>query len=85
MSGVYRSANATVSAHSASAVTPSDTTILPVTRALYVGTGGNLSVVMGDDENTVTFNNVSSGAIFPIQVFKVLSTGTTASNIVALW
>lgn len=85
MSGVYRSANATVSAHSAGAVTPSDTTVLPVTRALYVGTGGNISVVMGDDENTVTFVNVPSGVIFPIQISKVLSTNTTATNIVALW
>ena len=84
MAGKYTSANATVSAHSALAVTPSDSTILPCTRALYVGTTGNISVVMADDENTVTFLNVPVG-ILPIQVVMVLSTNTTASNIIALW
>jgi hypothetical protein len=83
MAGKYTSANATVSAHSALAVTPSDSTILPTTRALYVGTTGNLSVVMADDENTVLFSNVAVG-IFPIQVKQVLA-ATTASDIVALW
>jgi len=83
MAGKYTSANATVSAHSALAVTPSDSTILPTTRALYVGVTGNLSVVMADDENTVVFSNVPVG-IFPIQVSKVLA-ATTASSIVALW
>lgn len=83
MAGKYTSANATVSAHSALAVTPSDSTILPTTRALYVGVTGNLSVVMADDENTVLFSNVPVG-IFPIQVMKVLA-ATTATDIVALW
>lgn len=83
MSGSYRSANATVSAHSAATVTPSDATVLPVTRALYIGTTGNLSVVMADDGNTVPFSNVPVG-IFPIQVTQVLA-ATTATNIVALW
>ena len=84
MAGKYTSANATVGAHSASTVTPSDSTVLPCTRALYVGTTGNLAVVMADDENTITFSNVPVG-IFPVQVIKVMSTNTTASNIVALW
>jgi hypothetical protein len=84
MAGKYTSANATVSAHSALAVTPSDSTILPTTRALFVGTTGNVAVVMAEDENTVTFSSVPVG-IFPIQVIKVMSTNTTASNIVALW
>ena len=84
MAGKYTSANATVSAHSALAVTPSDSTILPCTRALYVGTTGNIAVVMADDENTITFSNVPVG-ILPIQVIKVMSTNTTASNVIALW
>jgi hypothetical protein len=83
MSGTYRSANATVSAHSSASVTPSDATILPVTRALYVGVTGNLSVVMAEDGNTQVFSNVPVG-IFPIQVSQVLA-ATTATDIVALW
>jgi hypothetical protein len=35
--------------------------------------------------NTVTLVGVLGGSILPIQVVKVLSTGTTASNMVALY
>ena len=84
MSGVYRSANATVSAHDAKAVTPSDSTVLPCTRALWVGTGGTVNVVTGDG-TTVAFTNVASGMILPIQVTQVLATSTTASAILALY
>jgi hypothetical protein len=65
------------------AVTPSDATVLYATRALYVGTTGNVTVT--DLNGNVTYANVPAGAILPIQVTKVLSTGTTASNIVALY
>jgi len=51
---------------------------------LYVGSAGNLRVqtVGGDD---VTFNNINTGAFIPVQIVKVYATGTTASNILALW
>lgn len=81
--GAYRSANATVSAHGAVAVTPNDSTIIPETRALFVGTGGNLNVRMVDGM-TLVFTNVPAG-VFPIQVAQVLSTSTTATNIIALY
>lgn len=81
--GAYRDSDATVSAHGATAVTPSDATIFEVCRGLYVGTGGNLAVRMADGE-TITFTNVLAG-IFPIQVDQVRSTGTTATGIIALY
>lgn len=84
MSGSYRSASSTAPAHSAVAVSPNDVTGIPVTRALYIGTAGTLVVVMADDENTVTFTDAPVG-ILPIQVSRVLSTGTVATNIVALY
>jgi hypothetical protein len=65
-------------------VTPSDSTVLPEdVRCLYVGTGGDVAVVdaFGND---VTFSSVPSGMLLPVQVVKVKSTGTTASNIVAM-
>lgn len=83
MSGASRTANGTVAAHGAALVTPSDATVIPVCRALFVGTSGNLNVHMADGQ-TVLFSNVPAG-IFPIQVDMVLSTSTTASNIVALY
>lgn len=84
MAGAFYHVNATVSARGATAVTPGDTTNIPVCRALYIGTGGNLAVRMAQEGETITFLNVSAG-IFPIQVDRVLSTGTTASNIIALY
>jgi len=83
MAGSYHTANATVAAHSATVVTPSDSTLIPTTRALYVGVGGNIAVQMSDDENIITFTNVPVG-ILPIQVIKVMSTNTTATGIIAL-
>jgi hypothetical protein len=84
MSGAYRSADATVAAKRAVAVTPTDALLIPATRALYVGTGGTLVVRMAEDDATATFTNVAAG-IFPVQVVEVLSTGTTASGILALY
>lgn len=51
---------------------------------LYVGGLGNVNVVtIGND--TVLFNAVPAGSFLPVQVKQVLSTGTTATLINALW
>lgn len=77
-------------ASAAAAVTPSDTTVLNC-RALYVGGAGNVAVhmlgVVGTSprETSVTFSNVPAGTILPISCYRVLSTSTTATNIVALY
>ena len=69
----------------AEAVTPDDSTDLTnVTRGLYVGTGGDLVVIMQGGQ-TITFTAVPTGAVLPIRVSRVKSTSTTASDIVALW
>lgn len=83
MSGAFRSADATVSAHGAVAVTPSDATIFPMTRGLYIGVAGNLAVRMADGQE-ITFVGVANG-VFPIQVDMVKSTGTAATDIFALY
>lgn len=75
-----------LSARYAVAVTPSDTTNLTnVTRGLFVGGVGNLSVVMAGDGATVVFTGVPAGAFLPIRVSRVNSTLTTATNITAVW
>jgi len=51
---------------------------------LYVGTTGDVKVITSGND-TITFINVQSGTFFPVNVIKVFATGTTASNIVALW
>jgi hypothetical protein len=80
----YRDANATAPAHGAVAVTPHDTTVIPITRALYIGGTGAIVVRMADGHDTVNFAAVPVG-ILSIQVDKVYSTGTGATDIVALY
>lgn len=67
------------------AVTPSNTTDLTnVTRALYIGGAGDVTVDMPDG-STVLFANALAGTILPIRVKRVRSTGTAATGIVALF
>lgn len=78
----------------AAVVTPSDTVDIPYVGGdtytnkwpcvLYIGGAGNIRVLTagGDD---VTFNGVVAGTFLPVQVVRVFSTGTTATNIVATW
>lgn len=67
------------------AVTKSDSTILETTRALYVGGAGDVAVIWADGGSAVTLSSVPAGTILPVQVTKVMSTNTTATNIVALY
>ena len=61
-------------------VTPSDSTVL-TSRAIWVGSGGDLAVIPGGQSTAVTIKNVPSGCLLPLQVSKVMSTNTTASYI----
>lgn len=73
-------------APNALAVTPHDTTEIGggiVSRALYVGTAGHVTVKMQGGQ-TVTFSNVPAGTFMPVRVTHV-TTATTAGSIVALW
>jgi hypothetical protein len=79
----YIRADATVAAHGAVAVTKSDSTVLQITRSLYIGGTGDVAVTMADGQ-VVTFSAVAVG-ILPVQVTKVMSTNTTATLILALY
>jgi hypothetical protein len=65
------------------AITPSDTAVFtaPI-YAIYVGGTGNIAVKAAETGNTVTFTAVPTGTILPILVTQVLSTGTTATNLI---
>ena len=70
----------------AAAVTPNDGSDLATfARALYVGTGGNVTLDTAGGETAVAFVGVAAGTIIPVRAARVRSTGTTASDIVALW
>ena len=70
------------------AVTPSDTVDISESRAVYVGTGGDVVLHAYDpttnNKASVTLANVPDGTLLPIRTTRVLATGTTATNIVAL-
>lgn len=71
----------------ASAITPSDSTVLTGVRALYVGTTGDIAMIGVDAPSGATgvlFKAVPAGVILPFSPRQVLATGTTASNIVGL-
>lgn len=70
----------------AKSVTPSDTGYIidqktPV--VLYIGGAGDLRVLTGNGDD-VTYTGVEAGW-FPVQVVRVFSSDTGASNIIANW
>lgn len=71
-------------------VTPSDTvnitypTGTPYSRALYVETSGDLSLLMADS-STTTLSGVTAKVFLPIGVVRVNATGTTATDIKAFY
>lgn len=72
-----------VSSSSGFAVTPSDSVDLAsVPNGLWVGTGGDVSAVVGGA--TLLYKSVPDGSVLPIRPTRVRATNTTASNIVAL-
>jgi hypothetical protein len=65
-------------------VTPHDTNELAtISKALWVGTTGDITVIGADDDTAVVFKGVSG--LLPVRVRIVKLTGTTATDIVALF
>ena len=57
-------------------------------RAVYVGVGGDISVEMlGADGNplSLVYKNVPSGSYLLGRIRRVNSTGTNATNMIAVW
>ena len=84
MASVTNQVSPAVKAH---AVTPTDNTDLTwgPCRALYIGTAGNVAVVLDNDTAAVTFVGCYAGQILPVMAKYVQATNTTASNIIALY
>lgn len=64
----------------AAAVTPSDTTFVNFV-GISCAVAGDIKVTTGKG-NDVTFTSWPAGAIIPLVITKVYSTGTTATGIV---
>ncbi|KAI3597720.1 hypothetical protein D8I24_6536 [Cupriavidus necator H850] len=54
-----------------------------VSRAIRVGTGGDV-VAVRTDGSTVLFRNCYPGEMLPVRAVRVMTTGTTAADLVAL-
>ena len=65
-------------------VTPSDTARLSGgrCRAILIGVGGNVAV-RNEDGTTTTLVGLVAGGLYPVSTDQILSTGTTATSIVA--
>lgn len=67
-------------------IAPSDSDDLGFeTRAIYVGASGDLTVSLAQSpDQSVTLKGLLAGVIYPLAVHRVLQTGTTATDLVAL-
>ena len=73
-------------AYNAEVVTPHDSTNLSqISRALYVGVAGDVSVDMADTGTAIVFTAVPAGSLLPIRINRVNSTSTTATNMVSIY
>lgn len=70
----------------AAAITPSDATDLETpTRGIYIGVTGDVTVDLEDSGTTILFKGAVAGSVLPVEAKRVRATGTTATNLVALW
>ena len=65
------------------AVTPSDSTALDF-QAVYVGGAGDVAISSSATTAAVTFTGVIAGTILPIKGKRIMSTNTTATDLVWL-
>ncbi|WP_326525293.1 spike base protein, RCAP_Rcc01079 family [Sphingomonas sp.] len=68
------------------AVTPHDSNALTdIPKALYVGTGGSITMRGTGDGGDRIWAGIASGSVIPFRASHIRATGTTASNILALY
>jgi hypothetical protein len=80
-----RFTNGNVSSGFTQVISKSDTTNLPyVTRAIYVGGTGTMTIVHSNGTTTL-FSAIPAGTILPVEAIRVNSTGTDATLMVALF
>ena len=79
----FSSSNLAV-AQSCFTITPSNTVNFAArARAVYVGVGGDITLV-NPDATTCVLVNVPQGSILPLECLRINATGTTASSLVGL-
>lgn len=84
LASLLTSLNQTIPALNAAVISPHNTNDLAnPTRAIWVGTGGDLKVDMVGDGTGITLTNIPDGSQLNIQVSRVYATGTSAADLVA--
>ena len=75
--------------NTSAAITPSDTTLLPLrpTKAIFNGNATACNVVMrlAQDTASVTWSNVQPGSWLPVAAIQVYQTGTSCTGLVATY
>ena len=85
-SSTYPQSQVTTPAGNGLAVVPSDSVDLPeFNREIYVGTEGDITVIMAANGEQITYKNIPSGTRLPYVVSRILATGTDATDIVIVW
>jgi hypothetical protein len=73
----------------AGAIAPADAVDLAETpKAIYVGTGGDIAMIGMSAAPTATgivWKNVPAGSLIPFRPRRILATGTTAANMIAIY
>lgn len=66
-------------------IVPDETADLPsATKAIYIGTGGDITARPVDADTDVAFRNVVAGTVLPVRLRAVRAGGTTAADLVGL-
>jgi hypothetical protein len=86
MAHSHNDINAISPARNGAAITPNDSTDLTyVTKSLFIGVGGNVTIDHVYSGTSILYANVPSGTILPVQATRVYATGTTATSIVGMY
>jgi hypothetical protein len=68
------------------AITPSDTNELPfVTRSIYVGSAGDITLRLADDTSSQVLKAVPGGTMLPKRARQIYATGTGATLLVGFY
>jgi len=67
------------------AIVPDDANELArIPKAIYVGSGGDVTLLAADNADDVIFRNVPSGTTLDVRASAIRSSGTTAADLVGL-
>jgi hypothetical protein len=67
------------------AITPSDDDTFAKPVTVYVGGDGDVAILPANGGEAVTFVGLVAGSVVPCRAIGVLGTGTTATNLVAVY